>query len=75
MELTAVTADTTVAGSRSTEAGTTIITGRVVRSYRRHGHGLQLLRVRFPGFPALPEPDLAADTTLCLEEEGPIGWT
>lgn len=77
VELTAnVTADTTVAGVgwSTGEAGTTItVTGPgLYEAIAVTVTGCTGSASVSPDFLPSPEPDLAADTTLCLEEEGPI---
>jgi gliding motility-associated-like protein len=77
VELTAnVTADTTVAGVgwSTGEGGTTItVTGPgLYEAIAVTVTGCTGSASVSPEFLPSPEPDLAADTTLCLEEEGPI---
>ena len=73
---TNVDSDTTVAGIgwSSGEAGTTITVTEpgLYEAIAVTVTGCSGTASVSPGFPALPVPDLAADTTLCLEDEGPI---
>lgn len=77
VELTAnVTADTTVAGVgwSSGEAGTTILVTEpgLYEAIAVTVTGCTGTASVSPEFLPAPVPDLVADTTLCLEEEGPI---